>query len=111
MLDDDDHRALCQRLDLLHFQEEAPGMAFWHPRGLALYRRLEGAAREQIEAQGYLEVRTPQLLRRPLWEASGHWEHFYENMFRVDDQAIEAALKPVSCPAHIELVKRGVLSY
>jgi threonyl-tRNA synthetase len=111
MLDDDDHRSLAQRLDLLHFQEEAPGMAFWHPRGLALYRRLEGAAREQCDAQGYLEVKTPQLLRRPLWEASGHWEHFHEHMFRVDDQAREAALKPVSCPGHIELVKSGVLSY
>lgn len=111
MLDDNDHRALAQRLRLLHFQEEAPGMAFWHPRGLALYRLLEGAAREQIEAQGYLEVKTPQLLRRPLWEASGHWEHFYEHMFRVDDQTREAALKPVSCPGHLELVKRDVLSY
>ncbi len=111
MLDDNDHRALAHRLDLLHFQEEAPGMAFWHPRGLALYRLLEGAARDEFAAQGYLEVKTPQVLRRPLWEASGHWDHFREHMFRIDDQAREAALKPVSCPGHLELVKRGVLSY
>jgi threonyl-tRNA synthetase len=111
MLDHDDHRALCQRLELLHFQEEAPGMAFWHPRGLALYRLLEGAVRAEFDAQGYAEVKTPQLLRRPVWEASGHWEHFAESMFRIDDQAVEAALKPVSCPGHIAIAQRGVLSY
>ena len=65
-----DHRELAQQLDLLHFQEEAPGMVFWHPRGYVLYRALEDAARQHIRAQGYRELRTPQLMRRPVWEAS-----------------------------------------
>jgi threonyl-tRNA synthetase len=107
----DDHRNLAQRLDLLHFQDEAPGMVFWHPRGFLLYRLLEEAVRQQTNHHGYLEVRTPQILRRALWEASGHWEHFREGMFRVDDQACAAAVKPVSCPGHVQLVKRRVPSY
>jgi threonyl-tRNA synthetase len=106
-----DHRELAQQLDLLHFQDEAPGMVFWHPRGYALYRALEEAARQHVRAQGYRELRTPQLLRRPAWEASGHWSHFYEGMFRVQDQACEAAVKPVSCPGHIYVAKRRSLSY
>jgi threonyl-tRNA synthetase len=111
MLDENDHRALAQRLDLVHFQEEAPGMPFWHPRGLLLYRLLEEAARDELAAQGYLEVKTPQVLRRPVWEASGHWRHFAEGMFRIDDAACEAALKPVSCPGHVYVVKRRAPSY
>src|SRR6185312_1691344 len=72
-LPDDDHRSLAARLDLFHFQEEAPAMVFWHPRGWVLYRLLEQAARDHVLAAGYREVRTPQLLRRPVWEQSGHW--------------------------------------
>jgi threonyl-tRNA synthetase len=72
MLEEDDHRSLAQRLDLFHFQEEAPGMVFWHPNGLLLYRLLEDAARQELVRQSYAEVRTPQILRRPMWEASGH---------------------------------------
>jgi threonyl-tRNA synthetase len=108
---DNDHRKIAQRLDLLHFQEEAPGMVFWHPRGLVLYRLLEQAAREHCAAHGYLEVKTPQILRRPLWEASGHWRHFGAGMFRVDDEAHEAAVKPVSCPGHVQIVNRRPPSY
>jgi len=108
---DSDHRALGQRLDLFHFRDEAPGMVFWLPRGLVLYRLLEAAVREQSQAQGYAEVRTPQILRRPVWEASGHWQHFFDGMFRVEDQSCEAAIKPVSCPGHIFLVKRRPPSY
>jgi threonyl-tRNA synthetase len=111
MFADDDHRKLAQRLDLFHLQEEAPGMVFWHPRGLVLYRLLEQAARAQLDAHGYLEVKTPQILRRPVWEASGHWQHFGAGMFRVQDQACEAAVKPVSCPGHIQIANRRAPSY
>lgn len=106
-----DHRVIGQELDLFHFREEAPGMVFWHPRGLLMYRLLEEAARRVCAAQGYLEVRTPQVLRREVWEASGHWAHFREAMFRLEDQKCEAAIKPVSCPGHILIVKRRVPSY
>jgi threonyl-tRNA synthetase len=106
-----DHRELAQQLDLLHFQAEAPGMVFWHPRGYVLYRALEAAARQHIRSQGYRELRTPQLMRRAVWEASGHWSHFYDGMFRVEDQACDAAIKPVSCPGHIYVAKKRSLSY
>jgi len=102
----DDHRALMARLDLCHFQDEAPGMVFWHPRGWTLYRLLEDAVRREVAAGGYREVRTPQLLRRPVWERSGHWGKFHDAMFAVGEGADEAALKPVSCPGHIQLVRR-----
>jgi len=111
MLEESDHRKIAQRLDLLHMQEEAPGMVFWHPRGLVLYRLLEQAARAHCEAQGYLEVKTPQILRKPVWQASGHWQHFGAGMFRVDDQSVEAAVKPVSCPGHIQIVNSRLPSY
>jgi threonyl-tRNA synthetase len=110
-LEPDDHRALAARLDLLHFQDEAPGMAFWHPRGLTLYRLLEDAARRHVVAGGYQEVRTPQLLRRPIWEQSGHWQHHAGAMFTIEDGAASAALKPVSCPGHIQLVARQAPSW
>jgi len=106
LLPPDDHRALITRLDLCHFQDEAPAMVFWHPRGWTLYRLLEAAAREQVAAAGYREVRTPQLLRRPVWECSGHWGKFHDAMFALGAGADEAALKPVSCPGHIQLVRR-----
>ncbi|HEY0991618.1 MAG TPA: aminoacyl--tRNA ligase-related protein, partial [Kofleriaceae bacterium] len=106
LLPPDDHRALITRLDLCHFQDEAPGMVFWHPRGWTLYRLLEDAAREQVRSGGYREVRTPQVLRRAVWERSGHWGKFHDAMFAIGEGADEAALKPVSCPGHIQLVKR-----
>ena len=102
----DDHRALVARLDLCHLQDEAPGMVFWHPRGWTLYRLLEDAVRDQVCAAGYREVRTPQLLRRPVWERSGHWGTFHHAMFALGDGPDEAALKPVSCPGHVQLVRR-----
>ena len=112
MLDNEsDHRSLAHRLDLLHFQDEAPGMVFWHPRGFALYRFLEEVARRELRAQGYAEVRTPQILRRPVWEASGHWQHFQAGLFRVDDQSVQAAVKPVSCPGHLYIAGRRPPSY
>jgi threonyl-tRNA synthetase len=111
MLERYDHRSLGQRLELFHQQEEAPGMAFWHPRGRLLYRLLEDAARKQVEADGYREVATPQILRKAIWERSGHWDHYRENMFLVQDQACEAAVKPVSCPGHIQILKSKRISY
>lgn len=111
MLEENDHRKIAQRLDLLHLQEEAPGMVFWHPRGLVVYRLLEHAARAHCQAQGYLEVKTPQILRKPIWQASGHWQHFGAGMFRVEDEKQEAAVKPVSCPGHIQIVNSRPPSY
>jgi threonyl-tRNA synthetase len=108
---DHDHRAVAQRLDLMHFQDEAPGMAFWHPAGFGLVRLLEEAARRATRAHGYQEVRTPQILRKPVWEASGHWQHFAGGMFRIDDQSVPAAVKPVSCPGHACLFGRRAPSY
>jgi threonyl-tRNA synthetase len=106
LLPPDDHRALAQRLDLCHFQDDAPGMVFWHPRGWTLYRILEEAVRDHT-AHGYREVRTPQLLRKAIWEASGHWGEFRDGMFVVSGAGHDdAALKPVSCPGHIQIVKR-----
>ena len=108
----DDHRQLGQRLDLWHFQDEAPGMVFWHPHGFILYRLLEQAVREVTAAQGYQEVRAPQIMRRPVWEHSGHWQHFHGGMFRVAASGdLEAAVKPVSCPGHIYLAAQRAPSY
>lgn len=111
MLDEDDHRYLGQRLDLFHFQEEAPGMVFWHARGFTLYRLLEEAVRRQMARDNYREVRTPQILRQAIWKASGHWDNFSSNMFRLSDEDHPAAIKPVSCPGHMQIVKRVVPSY
>lgn len=109
MLDENDHRQMGKRLDLFHFQEEAPGMAFWHPRGLSLYRQLERAVTRQLELHDYQEVRTPQVLRRAIWEQSGHWQSFPEGMFVLE--AEQAALKPVSCPGHVEIFRRMAPSF
>ena len=104
MLHDDDHRALGHRLGLFHLQEEAAGSVFWHPRGLQLLRALEDHLRRIVHHQGYREVRSPQVLSQPVWERSGHWSVFREGMLVVEGEA--RALKPVSCPGHMELVRR-----
>jgi threonyl-tRNA synthetase len=109
MLAANDHREIGRRLDLFHFQEEAAGMVFWHPRGYRTLRALEALIRRHAEADGFDEVRTPQLLRQPIWEASGHWQHFRENMFLMADDAL--AVKPVSCPGHLEILRRRAPSY
>jgi threonyl-tRNA synthetase len=106
-----DHRDLGNSLDLFHFQDDAPGMVFWHPRGLMLYRVLRDAARRRCHAEGYSEVMTPQVLREPMWRRSGHWSHYREDMFGFDDGKEPVALKPVSCPGHLEIVKRRSLSH
>jgi threonyl-tRNA synthetase len=106
-----DHRALGNRLDLFHQQEDAPGMVFWHPRGAVLYRVLENYIYQQMRRAGFHEVRTPQLLARSLWERSGHLEKFGQNMFMVDDGERVLALKPMSCPGHIQIFNKRVRSY
>lgn len=109
MLGSNDHREIGRRLDLFHFQEEAAGMVFWHPRGYRTLSALEALIRRHAAADGFAEVRTPQLLRQPIWEASGHWQHFKENMFLMADDAL--AVKPVSCPGHLEILRRRAPSY
>jgi threonyl-tRNA synthetase len=107
-----DHRRLGREMNLFHFQEEAVGSAFWHPHGWTLYRTLESYIRARIEAAGYVEVRTPQLIDRGLWVASGHWEKFRENMFTADTaDARVFALKPMNCPGHVQIYRVGLKSY
>lgn len=113
MLDPHDHRTIGNRQDLFHFQPEAPGMAFWHPRGFAVLRGLERFIRLQAEHDGYREVRTPQLLERAIWQLSGHWDHFQGGMFALphDPDQAQLALKPVSCPGHVQIARNARLSY
>lgn len=111
MIPEHDHRVLGPRLDLFHFQEEAPGAPFWHPRGLQLLRLLEACVRGRMRREGYQEVRTPQLLSEAVWLRSGHWENYRENLFVIPEEGRALAVKPVSCPGHIELVKRMAPSY
>jgi threonyl-tRNA synthetase len=110
-LDPHDHRAIGNRQHLFHQQEDGPGMVFWHPRGFALYQAVESHVRRHMRRAGYREVRTPQLLDRALWQASGHWEKFGRNMFALEDGAKCLALKPMSCPGHIQIFNRGVRSF
>ena len=107
-----DHRRLGRDLGLFHIQEEATGSVFWHPKGWTLYREIERHMRRRLDAHGYLEVRTPQLIDRSLWEDSGHWEKFRENMFiaESEDERI-LALKPMNCPGHVQIYKQGIKSY
>jgi len=107
-----DHRKLGNHLDLYHIQENAPGMVFWHPRGYAVYRVLEDYIRGHMRRLGYREVRTPQLMPRELWERSGHWDKFGSSMFCVSDEdGREMALKPMSCPCHIQIFNKGLRSW
>lgn len=110
-MDDDDHRAIANRMDLFHQQEEGPGMIFWHPHGFALYRVIEDYIRSRMRRAGFREIRTPQLLSRALWERSGHWEKFGDNIFSLGEGERVAALKPMSCPAHVQVFNRGVRSF
>lgn len=106
-----DHRKLAKRLDLFHFQEEAPGMVFWHPNGWAIYQAMEQYIRRKQREHGYQEIRTPQLLDRSLWEKSGHWEKFGDDMFYSESENREYAVKPMSCPCHVQVFKHGLHSY
>ncbi len=106
-----DHRAIGNEMDLFHQQEEGAGQVFWHPRGFALYQVVESYIRKRMRQAGFREVRTPQLLARGLWERSGHWEKFGENMFALDDGHQTLALKPMSCPGHIQIFNKRVRSF
>ena len=107
-----DHRKLGKALDLFHMQEEATGSVFWHPRGWTLYREIENYMRRRLDAANYQEVKTPQLIDRSLWEASGHWDKFGENMFTADSEDDRTlALKPMNCPGHVQIYRQGVKSY
>lgn len=106
-----DHRKLAKKLDLFHFQEEAPGMVFWHPNGWVIYQAMEQYIRHKLRAHGYQEIRTPQLLDRSLWEKSGHWEKFGDDMFYSESENREYAVKPMSCPCHVQVFKHGLHSY
>jgi len=106
-----DHRRLGREMDLFHLQEEAQGMVFWHQKGWTLYRTLEVYLRQKLDQHGYGEVRTPQLVDRKLWEMSGHWDKFRENMFVSEADERMLALKPMNCPCHIEIFKQGLKSY
>ncbi|MCE3246674.1 MAG: thrS [Geminicoccaceae bacterium] len=106
-----DHRRLGRELDLFHFQEEAAGAAFWHPKGWTLYLAIEAYVRRRLEAAGYVEVKTPQLLDRSLWEASGHWEKFGQHMFVLEAEHRVLAIKPMNCPAHVQIFNQHQHSY
>jgi threonyl-tRNA synthetase len=107
-----DHRRLGAAMDLFHIQEEGKGMVFWHPKGWTLYRTLVDYVRRRIEAAGYVEVKTPQILDRSLWERSGHWEKFHSDMFVCEtDEGETLAVKPMNCPGHIQLFNHGQRSY
>ena len=107
-----DHRRFGKAMDLFHFQEEAPGMVFWHDRGWRLYRTIKNYIRERLAAAGYQEVNTPQIIARSLWERSGHWEKYREHMFTVgDDEQRVYAVKPMNCPGHVQIYNRALHSY
>lgn len=107
-----DHRRLGRELGLFHIQEEAAGSVFWHPNGWTLYRICEAHMRQRLSSAGYVEVKTPQLIDRNLWERSGHWEKFREHMFTADDEHDRVlALKPMNCPGHVQIFRQGITSY
>jgi len=112
-----DHRKLGQKYDLFHFQEEAPGMVFWHPKGWTIFRILEDYIREKLRISGYEEIKTPEVVDRKLWEKSGHWDKYRENMYitEIDEEHANEkrinALKPMSCPCHVQVYNQGLKSY
>jgi len=107
-----DHRKLGRQLGLFHLQEEAAGSVFWHAKGWVLYREIEAYVRRRLDAGGYSEVKTPQLVDRSLWEASGHWEKFGENMFTAQSEDERTlAIKPMNCPCHVQIFRQGIKSY
>ena len=106
-----DHRKLGKKYSLFHSQEEAPGMVFWHPKGWTIYRILEDFIRETITKYDYQEVKSPQVVDRSLWEKSGHWDKFKEDMFTTTSENREYAIKPMNCPCHIQIFNQGLKSY
>ena len=106
-----DHRKLGKQLNLFHIQEEAPGMVFWHPKGWMLWQQIEQYLRGILNDNGYQEIRTPQVLDKALWERSGHWENFRENMFTTNAEERNFAIKPMNCPGHVQIFNQGLKSY
>lgn len=106
-----DHRKLGKQLNLFHLQEEAPGMVFWHPNGWTLWQAVEQYMREQQRKRGYQEIKTPQVVERTLWEKSGHWDKFHEQMFTTHSESRDFAVKPMNCPCHIQVFNQGLRSY
>jgi threonyl-tRNA synthetase len=106
-----DHRKLGKQLDLFHLQEEAPGMVFWHPKGWAIWQQVEQYLRRRLTEVGYLEVKTPMIMDRSLWEASGHWQNYRENMFTTESEKRDYAIKPMNCPGHVQVFNHGLRSY
>tara|TARA_B100001175_G_scaffold110869_1_gene94108 strand:- start:1682 stop:3607 length:1926 start_codon:yes stop_codon:yes gene_type:complete len=112
-----DHRKIGKEMDLFHFQEEAPGMVFWHPYGWTIYKTLQAFMREKLDSNNYKEINTPQVVDRKLWEASGHWDKYRENMFitEIDEEHANEkrvnALKPMNCPCHVQVYNQGIRSY
>jgi threonyl-tRNA synthetase len=106
-----DHRKLAKQLDLYHMQEEAPGMVFWHDNGWTIYREVEQYIRTLLRKNDYIEVRTPQVVDRSLWEKSGHWEKFKDDMFTTHSENRDYAIKPMNCPCHVQIYNQGLKSY
>jgi threonyl-tRNA synthetase len=106
-----DHRKLGRQLDFFHFQEEAPGLIFWHPKGWSIWQQVEQYMRRVYQDHGYQEVKAPQILDRSLWEKSGHWENYKDNMFTTESENRSYALKPMNCPGHVQIFNAGLHSY
>ncbi|WP_338926689.1 threonine--tRNA ligase [Mycetohabitans endofungorum] len=106
-----DHRKLGKQLDLFHLQEEAPGLVFWHPKGWTLWQQVEQYLRRRLGEAGYLEVKTPMIMDRSLWERSGHWQNYRDNMFTTESEKRDYAIKPMNCPGHVQLFNHGLRSY
>ena len=106
-----DHRKLARQMDLFHLQEEAPGMVYWHDKGWRIYQVVESYIRRQLRKHGYQEVHTPQIIDRSLWEKSGHWDKFHDDMFTTASENRDYAIKPMNCPAHIQIFNQGLKSY
>ena len=106
-----DHRKLGRKQDLFHFQEEAPGLVFWHPRGWTLYGVVRDYIHTKLAGKGYQEINTPQVLDRSLWEKSGHWDKFHSDMFTTSSENRDYAIKPMNCPGHIQVFNQGLKSY
>jgi threonyl-tRNA synthetase len=106
-----DHRKLAKQLDLLHMQDEAPGMVFWHPKGWIVWQQIEQYMRQKFVEYGYQEVRTPAVMDRSMWEKSGHWENYRDNMFTTSSENRDYAVKPMNCPGHVQIFNSGLHSY
>lgn len=110
-MDDFDHRIIGKELDLFHFEEHSPGVVFWHPKGWTIYQAIEQYMRSIYKKTGFKEIKTPTIINKELWEKSGHWDKYKENMFVTETEKREYAIKPMNCPAHILTFNQGIKSY